>query len=120
MLNANEIVPVQKTDLLTLYGTVLKIANISAEALTGANGAYQVKVNNKVYIADAPVKSLDIDATASSVTATTVYFVAAYDYKGFSINGTAVVPTGSVDPDGRTLYKAVLATGAVTITKVGF
>ena len=39
MLNANKIVPVQKTDLLTLYGTVLKIANISAEALAGDNGA---------------------------------------------------------------------------------
>jgi hypothetical protein len=118
MLNANKIVPVQKTDLLTLYGTVLKIANISAEALTGANGAYQVKVNSKVYIADAPVKFLDIDATASSVTATTVYFVAAYDFEGVTKDGAAV--TATVDADSNTLYKAVLSSGTVTVSKVGF
>ena len=47
MINANKIVPVQKTDLLTLLGTMLNIANISAEALTGANGVYEVKTNSK-------------------------------------------------------------------------
>ena len=119
MLNAKEIVPVQKTDLLTLYGTVLKIANISAEALTGENGVYQVKTNSKVYIADAPVKSLDIDATVSSVTATTVYFVAAYDFAGVTKDGTAVTSTAVV-PDASTLCKAVLDSGTVTVSKVGF
>ena len=119
MLNANKIVPVQKTDLLTLYGTVLKIANISAEALAGDNGAYQVKTNSKVYIADAPVKSLDIDATASSVTATTVYFVADYDFTKVTKDGTAVTSTAVV-PDACTLCKAVLDSGTVTVSKVGF
>ena len=121
MLNTKQIVPVQKTDLLTLYGTVLNIANISAEALTGANGVYQVKTNNKVYIADAPVKSLDFDATASSVTAGTVYFVAAYDFEGFTVNGVATETAGAdIEADGRSLYKAVLADGTITITQVGF
>ena len=119
MLNANKIVPVQKTDLLTLYGTMLKIANISAEALAGDNGAYQVKTNNKVYIADAPVKSLDIDATASSVTAATVYFVADYDFTKVTKDGTAVTSTAVV-PDACTLCKAVLDSGTVTVSKVGF
>ena len=53
MINTNEIVPVQATDLITLYGTIMKIANISVEALTGTDGEYQVKTNSKTYIADA-------------------------------------------------------------------
>ena len=52
------------------------------------------------------------------MTGATVYFIPAYDYTGMSINGTAVTPTGTVNPDGITLYKAVLASGAVTITAV--
>lgn len=118
MINTNQIVPVQATDLLTLYGTVLKIANISAEALTGDNGDYQVTTNSKTYIADAPVKSLDIDATTSSVTANTTYFVADYGFEGVSKDGTKV--TATVSADGATLYKAVLADGTVTVSKVGF
>ena len=97
MINANKIVPVQKTDLLTLLGTMLNIANISAEALTGANGVYEVKTNSKTYICDAPVKSLDIDKTASSLTANTTYFVADYDFAGVTVDGTKVTATVSAD-----------------------
>ena len=118
MINANKIVPVQKTDLLTLFGTILNIANISAEALAGVNGEYEVKTNSKVYIADAPVKSLNIDKTASSLTANTTYFVAAYDFAGVTVDGTAVSAT--VAADACTLYKAVLDSGTVTVRKVGF
>lgn len=118
MINTNRIVPVQKTDLLTLYGTMLKIASVSAEALTGANGVYQVKTNSKTYLCDAPVKSLDFDATTSSVTAGTVYFVADYDFTKVSKDGTKV--TATISADASTLYKAVLADGSVTVTKVGF
>ena len=118
MINKNKIVPVQATDLLTLYGTTLKIANISAEALTGVNGVYEVKTNSKTYIADAPVKSLNIDKTASSLTVNTTYFVADYDFVAVTCDGTKVSAT--VSADGCTLYKAVLADGSVTVSKVGF
>ena len=118
MINNDRIVPVVNTDLLTLYGTVLNIANISAEKLTGADGVFQVKTNSKTYIANEPVKSLDIDATASSVSANTTYFVAAYDFAGVSKDGTKV--TATVAADASTLYKAVLANGTVTVSKVGF
>ena len=33
MINNDRIVPVQKTDLLTLYGNILKIASVSVTAL---------------------------------------------------------------------------------------
>ena len=118
MINTQKIVPIQRTDLLTLLGTVLNIANISAEKLTGVNGKYDVKTNSKVYIADAPVKSLDIDKTASSLTANTTYFVADYDFTGVTVDGTKVSAT--VDADAATFYKAVLAEGSVTVSKVGF
>lgn len=126
MINANRIVPVEKTDLISLYSVILKqdsnnsgLAKLAADTV---DGQFQVKTNSAVLIADQPVKSVDFDTTASSVTAGTVYFVAAYDYVGFSIDGVAEeAADGSVDvvADGS-LYKAVLATGAVTITRVGF
>ena len=118
MINRDQIVPVQATDLLTAYGTMLHIASISAEALTGSNGDYQVTTNSKTYICDAPVKTLDIDATTSSVSANTTYFVADYAFEGVSKDGTKV--TATVSADGCTLYKAVLDSGTVTVSKVGF
>lgn len=122
MINKDRIVPVQATDLISLYGVILlqNSNNSSLEALDADEmGEFQIKANSKVYLADEPVKSIDIDATASSVSASTIFFVPAYDYAGFTIDGVAVTPTGTVVADGNTLYKAVLATGAITITKVG-
>lgn len=121
MINTNEIVPVVNTDLISLYSVILKQAsgNSGLAKLSGADGAYKVITNSAVLLCDAPVKSIDFDTTASSVSAGTVYFVAGYDFDGVSIDGTKVTPTGSADPDGVTLYSAVLATGTVTISKVG-
>ena len=123
MINNDRIVPVTATDLITLYGLILKqaSANSSLAKLTAdAIGEFQVKSGSAPLLADEPVKKIDIDATASSVSSATIYFVPAFDYKGFSIDGTAVTPTGAVAADGRTLYVATLATGAITIAKAGF
>ncbi len=128
MINQNRIVPVEKTDLISLYGLILKQAsgNSGLAKLTSedVDGNFQVKTNNAILIADQPVKSVDIDATASSVSACTVYFVPAYDFVGFSIDGVAEeAAEGSVDVDAGNvgqLYKAVLASGDITITLAGF
>lgn len=125
MINSDRIVPVTATDLITLYGLILKqdtTNNSTLAALNALNveGDFKITSGSAPLLASQPAKSIDIDATASSVTAATIYFVPAYDYKGFTIDGSAITPTGTVDADGRTLYKAVLATGAVTITKAGF
>lgn len=126
MINNDRIVSVTNIDLISLYGLVLKqdTTNNSTLAKLAANaiGEFQIKSGSAPLLAAEPAKIIDIDATASSVSACTFYFVAAYDYKGISIDGTIVEPADGSDdvvPDG-TLYKAVLATGAVTITKVGF
>lgn len=124
MINTDRIVPVTAVDLISLYGLILKqnSNNSGLVALDATNpGEFEVASSaGSLLIADEPVASLDF---ASGYSAGTVYFVPAYDYVGFSINGTAVTPAeGSVDvnADGRTLYKAVLGSGDVTITQVGF
>lgn len=124
MINTDRIVPVTAVDLISLYGLILAqdtTNNADLTALEASDpGVFQVTDGTDPLIAAEPVKTLDIDATTSSVSACTVYFVAAYDYEGITIDGAKITPTGTVNADGRTLYKAVLATGAVTITKVGF
>lgn len=126
MINADRIVPVSAIDLISLYGLILEqdsnnsgLARLSADAI----GEFQIKTNSAKLIASEPAKVIDFDATASSVTAGTVYFVPAYDYVGFTIDGVKETPAGGSDAvvaDGRTLYKAVLSSGDITITKCGF
>lgn len=124
MINKDRIVPVTATDLITLYGLILKTdsnnAQLTALSADTVDGAFTVKDGAKPLIADEPVRVCNVDATASSVTAATIYFVAAYDFEGFKIDGVDVAVTGDVLADGNTLYKAVLASGAITVTKLGF
>lgn len=120
MINKDRIVPVQATDLITLYALILKqdsnnatLAKFDAE---NAEGDFAITAAATPLICSEPAKTIDL---AAAVTAATVYFVPAYSYKGFTLAGVATTPTGDVDADGATLYKAVLSSGSVTITKVG-
>lgn len=125
MINTNRIVPVSATDLISLYGLILlqdsNNSGLTALAANNAEGDFQIKSGSAALLASEPVKTCDIDATASSVSSATMFFVPAYDYAGFSIDGVAVQTAGAqVSADGRTLYKATLATGTITLAKVGF
>lgn len=120
MINADRIVPVTQVDLLTLYGNIMKLAGTTVTAAEASEpGVFELTgsgdIGNK--IANEPVKSCDFK---SGVTAGVLYFIPAYDFEGFKVAGTAVTPTGTMAADGRTLYTATLATGAVTVAKVGF
>jgi len=119
MINNDRIVPVTVTDLLTLYGNILTIAGTSVEKLEAVNpGEFEVAANNKTYIANEPVEFLNF---GEDVTAGTIYFLAAYDFAGFAINGEATETAGAeVEKDGRTLYTATLSSSTITIAKVGF
>lgn len=122
MINANRIVPVQATDLITLYGLILKqdtTNNSSLAAVQAATveGDFAITAAATPLICAEPAKSIDF---AAAVTSATIYFVPAYDYEGFTLAGVKTTPTGTVTADGSTLYKAVLSTGTVTITKCGF
>ena len=118
MINNDRVVSVIKTDLLSLIGVVMDIANVTVEKLSATNiGEFSVSTTNKTYLANEPLKALDF---ASAVSSGTVYFIPAHDYVGFTKNGSAVTTSGTVDADGVTLYKGVLSSGTVTFTKVGF
>ena len=120
MINNNRIVPVTRTDYLTLIGTILKIANVSATVINAKDveGTFEVtgSGNAGTKLADQPVKSLDFK---SGVTAAVVYFVADFDYEGFKVAGTAVETAGvTVKKDAATLYTATLGSGTVTIAAI--
>ena len=122
MINTNRIVPVMATDLISLYGLILNVGgeNVTAVNAVDVLGDFEVTSASGKLLASEPVKSLDIDA---DITSATIYFVPTSDYVGFTVGGvTATIADGSdeVEADGATLYKAVLATGEITITKVGF
>lgn len=127
MINTDRIVPIQAIDLISMYGLIIR-QNSSFSALAKLDavddaGDFQIKTNSALVIASEPVKACDVDATASSVSAFTLFFVPSYDYKGFTVDGGAATIANNgvtVVPDGRTLYKAVLSSGTITITKVGF
>lgn len=124
MINTDRTVPVTTTDLITLYSVILKqdtTNNSSLAKLVADNvrGDFTVKSGSAPLLATEPAHVIDIDATASSVSACTVYFVPAFDYEGFTIDGVKVTPTGTVTADGNSLYKAALSSGTITITKVG-
>lgn len=118
MINSDRIVPVTKIDLLSLYGLIIKARGTSVNAINAndVDGNFTQTANGTTF-ASQPVKSFDF---GSSVTSATVYFVPAYDFKGFTKNGAAITETGTVDKDSATLYVATLASGAVTYTKAGF
>lgn len=116
MINNDRIIPIQKMDLLTMFGTILNLASVEYDILESndVEGNFTV-TDGSIYLANQPVKSIDF---ADGVIDATVYFIAAYDYVGFTIAGVATTPTGTVQPDGVTLYMAELDSRAVTITAV--
>ena len=119
MINNNRIVPVTKADLLSIYGTMLAIGNVSYDVISASDvdGDFAVSASGAAgtKFADQPLKSLVL---GSGVTSATIYFVPAYDYAGFSKTGATITVSGTVKKDGATLYKAVLSSGTVTITAV--
>lgn len=123
MINDARIVPITSIDLISMYGFALTAAANAAsgtapEKLAASDIAtFSVTTNSKTYIAAEPVKSLNF---GSSITASTIYFVPAYDYTGFTKDGATLTVTGEVEADGRTMYSATLSTNALTIAKVGF
>lgn len=114
MVNNDRIVPIQKMDLLSMIGTVLGLNGTSYNVLAASTIEGDFSAGTGTLLANQPVRSLDFTGATG-----TVYFVAAYDFQGFTKSGAAVTMAGAtVNPDGVTLYKAALASGTVTITAV--
>ena len=123
MINNDRIVPVQKIDLISLYGTLLNVvlsaggSTLSVLETGDVLGDFEVE-DEGTFLANQPVTTLDF---ASGVSSGTVYFVAAYDYAGITVAGAAAtIAEGSatVQPDGATLYAATLSSGSVTVSAI--
>lgn len=118
MINQDRIVPITKCDLISMYGLIIKARGTSVNALNASNAKGDFsQTSNATTICSEPVRSLTF---GSSVTSATVYFVPAYDFKGFSKTGATITESGTVEKDGATLYVATLASGTVTYVKAGF
>ena len=122
MINKDRIIPVQKIDLLSLIGTFMNIASVSYNVLKASDveGTFAVSGSGSAgtFLANQPVMTLDFPA---AVTGATVYFVPAYSFTGLTVAGAAAtIADGStaIEPDGASLYKAVLSGGEVTVTAV--
>lgn len=122
MINPDRIVPVQRIDLLSLVGVIMAMngASYTVAKSKDIEGTFEVSGTGSVgnVLCDQPAKSIDLK---DGVTAATVYFIPDYEFSGVSLAGTAVTPamgSDEVQPDGRSIYKAVLATNAVTITAI--
>lgn len=119
MINTDRIVPVIRTDLLTLIGTMMKLAGTTVAAAESVNiGEFAVSSASGNYLANEPVRKFNFVSGTSAV----VYFVPDYEYDGFYIAGNKVSTSGAtVNPDGKTLYTATLSGGnAVAIAQAGF
>ena len=120
MINDKKIVPVATTDLISLYSVILAMASVSANKLetTTSDGKFTIASASGTYLANEPVKSLEITAGTSAV----IYFVPALNFEGFTIAGAKVTTTGDdVTADCAGLYTATLSGGnAIAIAKKGF
>lgn len=119
MINNERIVPIEVCDYISMIGLIMSLAGTSVTAVSAVNpGEFELASGSGNLLADEPVKSLDFGEGVSSAV---VYFVPDFHYEGFSIQGVKAEAAGAeVVADGRTLYTATLATGAITIAKVGF
>ena len=122
MINNDRIVPITAIDLISMYGLILIAmlgTNNKPVALSASttNGEFEVSEAG-TFILDEPLKSCN---TAAGLTRTHVYFVPAYDYSGFTVNGAAVTTQGGeVTADGKTLYHAIIGEGEIEIEKAGY
>lgn len=116
MVNENRIVPIQKIDYLSMIGTILTLHGTSFDVLAAEDGAFTVEGTGDAgnILCNEPAKTIDF---ADGVTAGTVYFCADFAFEGITIAGTAQ-DVSEIKKDGVTLYKAVLAEGAVTVTAI--
>lgn len=123
MINNDRIVPITAIDLISMYGLILIAmlgTNNKPVALSASttNGEFEVSEAG-TFILDEPLKSCKIATGISG--SVDAYFVPAYDYSGFTVNGAAVTTEGDeVTADGKTLYHAMIGNGEVVIAKVGY
>lgn len=115
MINKDRIVPIQAVDRLSSIGEVMALANITfaVVAADDIQGNFTISATGNKLL-NQPAKVINFTAASG-----TVYFIPGYSWEGFKVSGAAVTPSGAaINADCTTLYKAVLASGAVTVTQI--
>lgn len=114
MINTNRIIPIQAIDRLSAIGETLTLAEkaYTVVAADDVEGNFTVSETGTSLLNQAAKK---INFTGESGT---VLFIPGYSWEGFEVSGAAVEPEGEIAADCTTLYKAVLASGAVTVTQI--
>lgn len=115
MLNNDRIVPVTKTDLLSLYRMIIQYSGQSINVLQPEDGDAAFMCPAGYNIAAVPLKSFDFSGGNTG----SIYFVAERGYVGCTNeNFYKSAFSDEVVPDGVTLYQATLSGQSYTISKV--
>ena len=115
MVNKNRIVPITKTDLLTIYATMIGILALGGtETVLKPNdtdGDFNIdETFENLAICNQPVESLNFSSVALGGSVGTIFFVAAYNFKGISIDGLepqykpGSLTNADIIKDSATLY----------------
>lgn len=119
MINKDRIVPVTKTDLLTLYSAMLTIAGTEVKKLSDdIPGDFKV-TEDGTYMADQPVKTLALD------TACVVYMMPALDFIGVTAGNRSITPADLESLGGncgqlyKITYTTTAGTGSLTLQRIG-
>lgn len=113
MINKDRIIPIEKTDYLSLICTIMGIAEIPYEINPVVDGRVTETESSASQVASEPVKEVNLTGHNEPV-----LFVPAHDFKGILINGEPVDPadfsssSDDIIPDGVSLYVARYATGS--------
>lgn len=120
MMNQNRIIPVTQSDLISLYSVSLLLADDTIAQASVANAdvpaVFDIADVSGKFLLDEPVKKVTV-ADGAEVT---LYLVAAYDFDGIYVAGSDEPLSADIDADGKSLFKVVIASGAATVSKVGF
>lgn len=109
----DRIVPVHRSDLISLYYAMFAIGSNAPTKINATKpGVFAITAAG---LCLEPVKTAKITA-ASGV----IYFVPAFDFEGFTDgNDAAITIAGAeIDADGRSLYSLTISSGTYTAAKV--
>lgn len=109
----DRIVPIEKSDLMNMYYTILSLTGESAPDVIKADFPGVFTIEDEGFCEE-PIESAEVTLVSGDF-----YFVPALNYAGFSISDVVVVTEGDeVIKDGASLYKATVADGGITLAKV--
>ena len=109
----DRLVPIERTDLMNMYYSILSLTSDNAPAVIQATAPGVFAISEAGFCQE-PVESAVVTLASGDF-----YFVPAFTFAGFVISDEVVTTTGDdIAPDGATLYKATVADGGITIAKV--